>query len=478
MAGYREESNAIVATQAELLRYKSNSERKKGSGWKAPRPPSSPSVDALGDPQETPVGAERSLGSAAAAPGPEEGEELEGWANDRAGGSLHETDDIPASAPAVDTAKEEEHAPAAVDAKAEQEPVAAAAAAAAPEETAASANAVVPEPEAAAAAEYTAAVADQHTAPASRMTCLEQGIEYRPLKPPALILPSAEVEQPLTPASPAAHPGAGLFATDTEPGPSNAVNAPSPTAFEMGASSAGPRSLTMESPRSVAAVIATERSAVAQERTTVGIQPPVRRTLRPVELRGSTPRSAARRTLAGTPSTPNIDAMRAARVVLADEWRTKTFGAPGAQLAEALPRLHSAQKQPLLGASGVRLSAPNTSGWHGGCGDWRVSSGPDIGMPAFDTGRRSPVGELVEPKHLPVVAALWPKPPPKSRVQATKARKQQANAAVYAEGSGGSLFSEGSRGAVASVVQSARGPLASPDLLEHVTGRSVRAPPR
>ena len=450
----RMESSAITATQAELLRYKSNSEWK---GWKAPRPPS-------------PTTEEPDGGAAA---------EFTAWP---VSPSETDADTIPASPRAQEAAAESAAAEAAAAESAAAEAAAAEAAAA---EAAAAEAEQAPNPDqdkssvdttkADKSADETAAVATPAPAPASassslvsRMECLEQGIEYRPLKPPALRLPSAAPDEPPVP-SPASHLGAGLFTTDAEPGPSNAL-APelSEEQLQQQQQPVGPRSITAQNPRrSVAAAIASERSAVLNERKTTGLAPGPRRTLRPVVTRGSTPRTSARQALTGTPSAPNSDAMRAARVVLAEEWRNKAFvPAPQVHL-DALPPL---KQRSGLGSSGPQPQSPNSSGWHGGCGDWLKSTGNTLRAPAFDTaGRQSPVADGPVPSHhLPVVADLWPRPPPKPRVQATKVRRLHAT--TPRAGSG--RYRDKSR-SVASVAQTERGIGYAP---EPIMGSAISIP--
>lgn len=364
LAANRQESSAIVAAQAELLKYKSNSEWK---GWKAPRPvsPTDNEVSAwsVGASESLPDTASRNAMKAAQPQSKQDSNVGNGEAE-----NATSTEDT-APAPNVEVLKEQVS------------------------------TSIVPIPPA------------ETQSGVSRMACLEQGIEYRPLQPLALKLRAAAPEEPCTPL-PAAHPGAGLFTTDVERGPSNAV-APEVSEEELHLQQpVGPRSLSCLNPRSVAAAIATERAAVVQGRKTSGFAQPSRQTLRPVvDARSSTPRTAAPQILVGTLDT---NARHAARIVLAEEWRGKSLcDTASIQSPKAIEPL------PLPKQSSAGL--PNSSGWHGGCGDWLKSTGKTINKPTFDTGRQSPLAEgPASGTHLPVVADVWPKPPPKPRVQAAK----------------------------------------------------------
>lgn len=387
----REEASAIVAIQAELLRYKSNSEWK---GWKAPRPVSptsgsathnlSPGVNAEPKADRELSVSESPLGTADMSRASPKGSTAEAESSvdtDLADNNPGQANTDP------EKATHPNQAESVLEAEAPGEPV--------PETTS------VPGP-----------TTEAHQSAVSRMVSLEQGIEYQ-LQPPVLKLPVATLNEPPEPSF-AVHLGAGLFTTDAEIGPSNAL-VPQLSEEELHLQQpVGPKSYTSANPRSVAAAIATERSAILQTRSTSGLTQPPRRTLRPVVAGGLTPRSAARLNLIASPSTPKNDAMHAARIVLAKEWRRAS--SRGKDDGVAQPHL-----QPLPRPKQSSAGLPNSSGWHGGCGDWLNSTGNVVRKPAFDPGLQPPDAERpVQSAYLPVLANTWPKPPPKPRVEAAK----------------------------------------------------------
>lgn len=255
-------------------------------------------------------------------------------------------------------------------------------------------------------ASTTSAVPPALTDAQSRMACLEQGIEYRPLKPPVMKLPAAALDPPPR-RSVVTHPGgAGLFATDAEIGPSNALPRRASQEELYLQQPAGPRSFTTPTPRSIAAAIAAERSAVLQERTTSGLARLPRRTLCPVDARGLlTPRSPARLTLdARQQFSSALKHVVQARIVLAAEWQTNAFAEQEGGVAR--PGL-----EPLPRPKQSSAKFPNSRDLDGGCG--RQSAVAAQPVPNIHLG----IVPNPAPKQRPKPP---PKPPVQPRVQAAK----------------------------------------------------------